>query len=85
MHNTSPWPRHQVALCYSADRVREATIVNSTGLRDLYAQPRRPDSAGRYAAQAEHGWSADVHVANARRRQPAPPGGPTGPSKSPMR
>ena len=44
VHNTSPWPRHQVALCYSADRVREATIVNSTGLRDLYEQPRRPES-----------------------------------------
>ena len=44
VHNLSPWPRHQVALCYSADRVREATIVNSTGLRDLYEQPRRPES-----------------------------------------
>ena len=44
VHNASPWPRHQVALCYSADRVREATIVNSTGLRDLYEQPRRPES-----------------------------------------
>jgi hypothetical protein len=45
VHNSSPVPRHQVALCYSADRVREATIVNSTGLRDLYGQPRWPESA----------------------------------------
>ena len=44
VHNSSPWPRHQIALCYSADCVREATIVNSTGLRNLYELPRKPES-----------------------------------------
>lgn len=44
VHNKSSWPRHQVALCYSADRVREATIVNSTGLRNLHEHPRQPES-----------------------------------------
>eukprot|EP01048_Picozoa_sp_COSAG05_P026312 COSAG05_NODE_7113_length_854_cov_1.498013_1_plen_216_part_01 len=43
--NESSWPRHQVALCYSAESVREATIVNSTALRNLYEHPRTPESA----------------------------------------
>lgn len=44
VHNPSERPRHQVALCYSAARVREETIVNSTALRDLCEKPRRPES-----------------------------------------
>ena len=33
VHNPGVVPRHMLAICYSADRVRPVTIVNTTALR----------------------------------------------------